>query len=77
MTNEEAWLASLQPKELLLLVLAGMDIPVLADEGQYIKVANGYTIEVEGQSLYKLTQHGQVIAPFADVVEMCEMIKME
>ena len=49
MTNEEAWLASLQPKELLLLVLAGMDIPVLADEGQYIKVANGYTIEVEGQ----------------------------
>lgn len=77
MTNEEAWLASLQPKELLLLVLAGMDIPVLADEGQYVKVANGYTIEVEGQSLYKLTQHGQVIAPFADVVEMCEMIKME
>ena len=77
MTNEEAWLASLQPKELLLLVLAGMDIPVLADEGQCVKVAKGYTIEVEGQSLYKLSQHGQVIAPFTDVVEMCEMIKME
>lgn len=74
--EEEAWLASLSPKELLLLVLAGMEIPVLADEGPHVQVANGYTVEVEGPLLYKLVQHGQVIAPFTDVVEMCELIKM-
>jgi hypothetical protein len=75
MSNEEAWLASLSPKELLLLVLAGMDIPVLADEGKYVQVANDYTIEVEGPSLYKLVHHGQVVAPFSDVVDLCAFIK--
>ncbi len=64
------------PKELLLLVLRGMEIEILNDNGKYIDVQNGYTIEVESKGLYKLLHKNQVVAPFADVVEMCGFIKM-
>ena len=36
-----------------------------------------YTIEVEGQQLYKLMQDRQVVAPFSDVEELCRFIKMD
>ena len=42
------------PKELLLLVLKGMDIAILSENGKIVAVENGYTIEVEGKGLYKL-----------------------
>ena len=64
------------PKELLLLVLRGMEVEILKDNGKLVEVENGYTIEVEGKSLYKLIYKNQVVAPFADVVEICGFIKM-
>lgn len=64
------------PRELLLLVLNGMDVKIISESEKYVEVENGYTIEVEGKSLYKLMHRGQVVAPFADVVEMCGFIKM-
>ena len=64
------------PKELLLLVLRGMEVEILNDKGKLVEVENGYTIEVEGKSLYKLIYKNQVVAPFADVVEICGFIKM-
>jgi len=75
MTDEEI-LEQFDPKELLILVLRGMDIAVIREEGQQVEVENGYTIEVEGKSLYKLLYRNQVVAPFADVVEMCGFIKL-
>lgn len=75
MTDEQI-LEQFDPKELLLLVLSGMDIAVIREEGQRVEVENGYTIEVEGKSLYKLLYRNQVVAPFADVVEMCGFIKL-
>lgn len=75
MTDEEI-LEQYDPKELLMLVLRGMDIAVIREEGQQVEVENGYTIEVEGKSLYKLLYRNQVVAPFADVVEMCGFIKL-
>jgi hypothetical protein len=75
MTDEEI-LEQFDPKELLMLVLRGMDIAVIREEGQQVEVENGYTIEVEGKSLYKLCYRNQVVAPFADVVEMCGFIKL-
>jgi hypothetical protein len=75
MTDEEI-LNQFDPKELLLLVLRGMDIAIIREEGQLVEVDNGYTIEVEGKSLYKLLYRNQVVAPFADVVEMCGFIKL-
>lgn len=64
------------PRELLLLVLNGMDVKIISESEKYVEVENGYTIEVEGKSLYKLMHRGLVVAPFADVVEMCGFIKM-
>lgn len=75
MTDKEI-IDKYDPKELLLLVLKGMEIEILHDEGKFVSVQNGYTIEVERKSLYKLLHNGQVVAPFADVVEMCGFIKM-
>lgn len=75
MTDQEI-IDKYDPKELLLLVLKGMEIEILHDEGKFVSVQNGYTIEVERKSLYKLLHNGQVVAPFADVVEMCGFIKM-
>jgi hypothetical protein len=75
MTDQEI-IDKYDPKELLLLVLKGMEIEILKHDGKYVEVEHGYTIEVEGKSLYKLMHKGKVVAPFADVVEMCGFIKM-
>lgn len=75
MTDSEI-MEKFDPKELLLLVLRGMDIEVKKEMGKFVEVQNGYTIEVEGKGLYKLLHRNQVVAPFADVVEMCGFIKM-
>ncbi|MBK8055785.1 MAG: hypothetical protein IPK35_21545 [Saprospiraceae bacterium] len=75
MTDQEI-IDKYDPKELLLLVLKGMEVAIHNHDGKYVEVENGYSIEVEGKSLYKLLHKGQVVAPFADVVEMCGFIKM-
>jgi hypothetical protein len=75
MTDQEI-IDKYDPRELLLMVLNGMDVKIISESEKYVEVENGYTIEVEGKSLYKLMHRGQVVAPFADVVEMCGFIKM-
>jgi hypothetical protein len=75
MTDEEI-IEQYDPKELLMLVLRGMEVQILKENGKFVEVENGYTIEVEGKGLYKLMHNNQVVAPFADVVEMCGFIKM-
>jgi hypothetical protein len=75
MTDEEI-IEQYDPKELLMLVLRGMEVQILKENGKFVEVENGYTIEVEGKGLYKLLHNHQVVAPFADVVEMCGFIKM-
>ena len=74
--SESEIIESLNPKDLLKLVLKGMEIQVLTEKENMLEVENNYTIEVEGKSLYKLMHKGQVVAPFSDVVEMCGFIKM-
>ena len=74
--NDKEIAEQYDPKELLLLVLRGMEIAIHSDNGRLVEVENGYTIEVEGKGLYKLLYHNQVVAPFADVVELCGFIKM-
>ncbi len=75
MTDEEI-MNQYDPKTLLLLVLRGMEVKILKDSGKFVEVENGYTIEVERKGLYKLLHRNQVVAPFADVVEMCGFIKL-
>jgi hypothetical protein len=60
----------------LLDALLAHDIHVLADQGTWLEVEKGYTIEIESNGLYKLLSEGMVVAPFQDLAELCEFIKM-
>jgi len=65
------------PKDFLLFALKHFDIPVHSHEGKMVYMDMAYTIEIEGRNLYKLMQGGQVVAPFVDVEELCNFIKMD
>lgn len=65
------------PKDFLLFALNHFDIQVHSHEGKMVYLDMEYTIEIEGKNLYKLLQGGQVVAPFADVEELCNFIKMD
>ena len=52
------------PNEVLILVLRGTEVQILKDNGKFVEVKNGYTIEVESKGLYKLLHNNQVVAPF-------------
>ncbi len=62
------------PHGLLLYALEYYGIAIERDEGKHVWLANGYSIEVEGTDLWKLYDNGKVIAPFADVDELCAFI---
>ena len=53
MTDEEI-LEKYDPKELLLLVLRGMEVQILSENGKFVEVENGYTIEVEGKKFIQI-----------------------
>lgn len=65
------------PKEFLLFGLQHFGIPVNDHRGKMVYLAEGYEIEIEGKSLFKLSQHGQVIAPFGGVEALCEFIRQD
>ncbi|MEM9821720.1 MAG: hypothetical protein AAF985_11635 [Bacteroidota bacterium] len=65
------------PKEFLLFALRHFEIPVLSHEGKMLYLAKRYTIEIEGKKRFKLSQDNYVIAPFGDVEELCQFIKMD
>ncbi|MEO1627705.1 MAG: hypothetical protein AAFV25_21325 [Bacteroidota bacterium] len=65
------------PKDFLLFALGHFDIPVQSHQGKMVYLAMEYAIEIEGKKLFKLTQANRVIAPFADVEEMCQFIKTD
>ena len=65
------------PKEFLLFALNHFNLAVEKQEGKMIYLEKDYSIEIEGKKLFKLKQGGQVIAPFADVEEMCNFIKKD
>ncbi len=50
------------------------EIPVLQDNGPRVDVPPHYTVEVEGPGLYKLLDQGSVVAPFANLDELCSFI---
>jgi hypothetical protein len=51
------------------------NIPVVARNGKYFELENGFLIEVEGRDLYKLSVEGWVISPFDDIGLLCSFIK--
>ena len=65
------------PKDSLVAALHQFGIEVEASDEKVVRTAMDYAIEIEGESLFKLTQGGQVIAPFAEIEELCQFIKMD
>lgn len=65
------------PKAFLLFALNHFGLKVRQEDGKMIYLEKDYTIEIEGNNLFKLLQGGQVIAPFADVEELCDFIKKD
>ncbi|MEM9917428.1 MAG: hypothetical protein AAF990_04995 [Bacteroidota bacterium] len=65
------------PKAFLLFALGHYQLTVVSEDGKMVYLDRGYAIEIEGQKLFKLLQDGQVIAPFADVAELCQFIKTD
>lgn len=64
-------------KAFLRFALDHFDLKILSEQGDLFELEYGYTIEVEGQQLFKLLHQGEVVAPFAGVEELCAFIKMD
>ena len=64
-------------ESLLRYALNHYGIAVLGSEQNVVQLTQGYQVEVEGPSLYKLLSDGAVVAPFADVDELCQFIKAD
>ena len=58
----------------LLFGLQHFGIEVLEEKGKMLHLSHDSLIEIEGPSLFKLMHQGQVVAPFADVEELCHFI---
>lgn len=64
------------PHEWLLLALSDFEIQILSDNGRFLEIEKDYTIEVEQNGVFKLLWKGKVVAPFLDLAELCQFIKM-
>ncbi|MCE2732805.1 MAG: hypothetical protein O9302_01730 [Cyclobacteriaceae bacterium] len=63
-------------KENLLRALAAYEIAIVKDDGNHVYTEAEYCVEIESDSLYRLSQDGYVIAPYDNLDELCSMIKM-
>jgi len=66
-----------QKQQALKDALALADIPIVKQEGKYFHLEREYIVEVEQNGIFKLTQQGKVIAPFADLQELCDFILLD
>jgi len=64
------------PREWLLLALEDFGIAIEQDRDNFIDIEKEYAIEIEKNGIYKLLWKGKVVAPFADLAELCNFIKM-
>jgi hypothetical protein len=67
---------TLSGKDLILHALRVYGIHVIREDGNKVFTEADYCVEVEGPSLFKLSQDGYIIAPYNSVDELCQMIKM-
>jgi hypothetical protein len=63
------------PHDYLLYALEQYGFAVQNDDGKLVALTNGYSIEIEGTDLWKLREDGKVIAPFADLDELCSFMQ--
>lgn len=61
---------------ILLQALQAHGIVILEDNGKFLQLENEYSVEIEANGIFKLRSEGLVVAPFADLDELCQFIKM-
>lgn len=64
-------------KEKLLQMLNHYGIQVVNDKDKIIELEKDYVVEIEANGIFKLRSEGLVVAPFADLDELCRFIKMD
>lgn len=52
------------------------NINVVARNGKYFELEQGFQIEVESRDLYRLSHEGWVISPFDDIGKLCNFLKV-
>lgn len=52
-----------------------LGIDIALRDGRTFTLANGFVVEVEGKSLYRLSHEGWVISPFDDIEKLCVFIE--
>ena len=63
-------------KEQLMDALQRHGIAWLADRGKFLDLEKDYTVEIEADGVFKLLWTGRVVAPFRDLEELCEFVKL-
>ena len=63
---------TVKSKVLESLQLAGLK--VMKEDGKYIHLEHEYLIEIENESLFKLSHEGYVVAPFGKLEELIGFI---
>ena len=64
-------------KKVLLEALADAGLSVEKEDGKYVYLEHNYLVEVEGESLFKLSEDGYVVAPFASVSELISFLLLD
>jgi hypothetical protein len=64
------------PREWLLFALQEYNIATLADHGDVLELEKEYSVEIEQNGVFKLRWKGKVVAPFQDLAELCQFIRM-
>ena len=64
------------PREWLLFALQEYEIRIVADHGKLLEIEKDYVIEIEQNGVFKLLSGAAVVAPFVDLEELCQFIKM-
>ena len=67
----------LNARNKLLEALNAYDLRVLSESeaSGILMLEKDYSIEIEAHGIYKLKSAGKVVAPFADLEELCHFIK--
>ncbi|MEM7655682.1 MAG: hypothetical protein AAF399_06095 [Bacteroidota bacterium] len=63
------------PVAFLRFALGHFSIPIDREEGRHFYLPNGLQVECEANGLFKLSQYGEVIAPFDDMEELCGFLQ--
>ncbi len=66
-----------EARSLLFFALDHYGLEITGTTDTRVNIVGGYTVEIEGTSLYKLLSDGAVVAPFDEVDELCQFIKAD